>query len=269
MCIEFYTGRSKPIMNTPDDVLLETCLRITGGFENGFSYQGVTGGFDGEGLSVGVLQWNAGAGTLSQLLRTISLSLGWAKMDAFFPHGGMEALADALPHEAIQMCLDRFLVSGHPSVVDPTAKAAWEALLSTPEAIAAQNTLAKNGIYASAKRMAAFYFAGEDATNPRTIAFFFDLAVQQGYMHGIPGTTNPDIAAALQFTRTKYPEVAERWQAIASTDPLAKSLLYYGFERARLGKVAYWWGCLSRRGSIACRVGIVEGSQVDFTAILP
>jgi hypothetical protein len=48
-----------------DKGLLELCLKISGSFENGApDYHGVTGNFDGQGISVGVLQWNAGQGSL-------------------------------------------------------------------------------------------------------------------------------------------------------------------------------------------------------------
>jgi hypothetical protein len=48
------------------------CLALTGSFETGCGvpecYAGLTGDFDGQGLSLGVLQWNFGQGSLQPLL---------------------------------------------------------------------------------------------------------------------------------------------------------------------------------------------------------
>lgn len=49
------------------DETFEKCLSITGSFE-GASWGGVTGNFDGMGISAFILQWNLGQRTLQQLL---------------------------------------------------------------------------------------------------------------------------------------------------------------------------------------------------------
>jgi len=48
---------------------ITTAIGITGNFENpGDPFQGVTGNFDGQGISLGVLQWNIGQGSLPPLV---------------------------------------------------------------------------------------------------------------------------------------------------------------------------------------------------------
>jgi hypothetical protein len=53
--------------------LAHQCLALTGAFETGKgipdSFAGVSGDFDGQGMSFGVLQWNVGQGSLQPLLR--------------------------------------------------------------------------------------------------------------------------------------------------------------------------------------------------------
>ncbi|WP_457621446.1 peptidoglycan-binding domain-containing protein [Persephonella sp.] len=53
--------------------LLFRCLALTGTFETGKGFPdcfaGITGDFDGQGISFGVLQWNFGQGSLQPLLR--------------------------------------------------------------------------------------------------------------------------------------------------------------------------------------------------------
>ncbi len=61
-----------PLQNRP---LPERCLALTGSFEtsSGFPecFSELTGDFDGEGISFGVLQWNLGQGTLQPLLSSM------------------------------------------------------------------------------------------------------------------------------------------------------------------------------------------------------
>ena len=53
---------------TNDEVAV--AISVTGTFENsGDPYLGVTGNFDGMGISCGVLQWNIGSNSLQPLVR--------------------------------------------------------------------------------------------------------------------------------------------------------------------------------------------------------
>lgn len=56
---------------------LEKAITITGRFE-GNGYGNITGDFDGQGLSLGILQWNIGQGTLQPLLREMNLNYNMA-----------------------------------------------------------------------------------------------------------------------------------------------------------------------------------------------
>jgi hypothetical protein len=53
-----------------NDTWLETALRLTGNFEtNGDPFAQAAGDFDGQGISMGVLQWNLGQDTLQKLVK--------------------------------------------------------------------------------------------------------------------------------------------------------------------------------------------------------
>lgn len=60
---------SSPLSKAP---LIQRCLALTGAFETSLGipdcYAGLAGDFDGQGLSLGVAQWNLGQGTLQPLL---------------------------------------------------------------------------------------------------------------------------------------------------------------------------------------------------------
>jgi hypothetical protein len=51
--------------------------------------------------------------------------------------------------------------------------------------------------------------------------------------------------------------------------PLASQLLYYAYERAKLSKPEFVWDAFSRRATIAARKGVVHGSVLDLTELLP
>jgi hypothetical protein len=66
-------GTSMPVSPVRDRDLAYRCLALTGAFETGTGipecFSGLSGDFDGQGISFGVLQWNFGQGSLQPLLR--------------------------------------------------------------------------------------------------------------------------------------------------------------------------------------------------------
>jgi hypothetical protein len=90
----------KPMPESPlrDRDLAYRCLALTGAFETGTGipecFCGLSGDFDGQGISFGVLQWNFGQGSLQPLLRDmISAHEGTAR-NIFGGH--FDALATAV-----------------------------------------------------------------------------------------------------------------------------------------------------------------------------
>lgn len=246
--------------------LLDICLKITGGYEGGvLSYTTVTGNFDGEGISAGCLQWNAGQGTLQHLINLAAAQMGWDKAQSYF-HSDIKQFASSSPAAAIDFAKAHYLDDQNPKKLAPAAAAAWKAFLADPAMVAAQRSLAQSTVLASAQHLAAKYVP-DYAGRSRSIAFFFDLVTQQGSMSSVPVNPNGNGAAAIAFAAIQDGGCAALWQQAAS-DPLASILLYYGFERAKLGRAEYIWTSLSRRGTIAARKGIVERTHFDFTSLL-
>jgi hypothetical protein len=253
--------------------LLQLCLNITGSFENGApNYSSVTGNFDGQGLSVGILQWNAGQGSLQSLLMNIGGKMGWEKAGTFFK-SDIHHLALLKPGEAIQFCLDHYIATGK-TTVDPNALTAWKNFLSQPESIAAQQEMAINGTLYRAKTLAAKFCRGLES-NTRVLAFFFDLVTQSGGMQNQKGSVDPidiDSASAsdaINLASVNNVTVAAMWQKVVdSGDKVAILLLDYAYKRSQLSSQAYVWDACARRGTIACRTGIVHGARKDFTTIL-
>jgi len=257
-----------------DQQLLELCLKVSGGFESGTgpSYTTLTGNFDGMGMSAGILQWNAGQGTLQTLVTNIGNAMGWGKAKSFFS-SDISVFAQLKPAAGIQWCLDHYIVSGGKSV-DPDAAAKWVNFLSQPESVAAQVSIASNGILGHAKREVAAY-APDYVDNNRPYCFFFDLIVQEGGMSNgvhtvppIPSGQTPDVSDALGCAAANNPTCHDLWQPIVVADNEAALLLHYAYARALLANPTFLWDTCSRRGTIACRTGIVHAAKIDFTSIL-
>lgn len=257
-----------------DKPLLELCLHVSGGFENGHgaNYTSITGNFDGMGLSAGILQWNAGQGTLQPLINNIAGKMGWDKANSYFA-SSIQTFASLRGQAAIQWCLDHYIVAGGKDV-DPAAKVRWQNFLVQPESVQAQVEIASAGTLGHAKREVAAY-APDYAANNRPYVFFFDLITQEGGMSSgghtippIPSGQTPDISDVMDFAAQHSPQCQAIWEGIAVGDNEAALLLHYAYARAMLANPLYRWDACARRGTIACRSGIVHGAHLDFTTVL-
>ena len=257
-----------------DKSLLELCLHVSGGFENGqgASYTSITGNFDGQGISCGILQWNAGQNTLQALINNIAGRMGWDKANSFFS-SSLQTFAGLRGAAAVQWCLDHYIVTGGKDV-DPGARVRWQNFLQQPESVAAQIDMASKGVLGSAKRLVGTY-APDYVNANRPYCFFFDVITQEGGMTSghhtvppLPSGSVPDVSDALAFANANNPACATIWQSVTPSDNEAALLLHYGYARAMLANPAYQWDACARRGTIACRSGIVHGAHIDFTTVL-
>jgi len=257
-----------------DKSLLELCLKVSGSFESGGgpSYTSLTGNFDGMGLSAGILQWNAGQGTLQTLVANIGNAMGWDKAKTFFS-SDIQQFSTLKPAAAIQWCKDHYLTTGS-THVDPGVVTRWVTFLGQPESIAAQVQMATNGVLGHAKREVATYTPDYTDRN-RPYVFFFDLVTQEGGMtvgqHTVPPVPSgqvPDVSDAIAEAATNNQRCHDIWQTNLAGDDLAALLLHYAYARAVLANPLYIWDACDRRGSIACRGGVVHAATVDFTQIL-
>jgi|SRR5208282_2254122 len=258
-----------------DKSLLELCLSVSGKFESatGPGYTSVSGNFDGMGMSCGILQWNAGQGTLQALVRAIGAAMGWDRAKTFFSSDiqAFSALPAGAP--AVQWCLAHYIEAGTKNV-DPGAKAKWQAFLGQPESVAAQVQIASSGVLGHAKREVAAYCPDyQDRSRP--YAFFFDLVTQEGGMSvghqtvpPVPSGQTPDVADALAFASANDGLCALDWKTATDSDDLAKLLLHYAYSRSMLANPQYQWDTCSRRGTIACRSGVVHEGKIDLTGVL-
>src|SRR5271157_1246611 len=257
-----------------DKSLLELCLKVSGGFESGTgpSYTSLTGNFDGMGMSAGILQWNAGQGTLQTLVAAIGNAMGWDKAKTFFS-SDIQQFSTLKPADAITWCLAHYIATGTKNL-DPGAAARWVNFLGQPESIAAQVQIASNGVLGHAKREVAAY-APDYIDGTRPYAFFFDLVTQEGGMTvghqtvpAIPSGQTPDVTDALSFAQANNSVCHDLWAGVIGSDNEAALLLHYAYARAMLANPQFAWDACSRRGTIACRTGIVHAAHINFTSFL-
>lgn len=261
--------------------LLDICLNISGSFEGrpgGPHWDLVSGNFDGMGISVGALQWNPGTGSIMRLLGDTFTAMATVPEEFEDIH----EMFLMKPKAARNFAIQTWTIPGDPhGALTPEAKALWRSFLSTGECIQAQRGLATK-ILKAAIEDAEHYLPWGDVSH-RTAAFFFDLHVQQGGMskkmddgtwQTVEVLSGPEAAApqlAIDFAaQAGKGKTAYAWQDVVdSGDTLAAVLLHYAFARASMSRPQYVWDTLSRRGTIACRVGSVHGTWTDLTSVLP
>ena len=255
--------------------ILGVCLGITGSFENNTPDYGMVGGnSDSMGLSVGVLQWCAGAGSLGRLIRECLAVMEATAIDSFFDGVPVSTLPRMNPSQAVGFVVSHFLdPAGRPTQV---ARDQWRSFLETEVIVEVQIQLASDTVLATAYRLADRY-CSEASTNLRVIAFMFDTINQMGGMQnskGIVTATPMDLADpqdALDYAQghSMFYQILQENLAQDPTPMLGKQLLMYAYERARLSRPEYIWDAFSRRATIACRGGIVHGRVFDLTTVLP
>lgn len=154
------------------------CLALTGSFETGKGvpdcFCGISGDFDGQGLSFGVLQWNFGQGTLQPMIKEMIDRHPEVIGPIFGKH--FDAFAEALSADKDE------LLGFARSVQHPVTHAVFEpwkgfakSLGRTPQFQAIQTGYA-NGIYRRALEMCRDYGLWSE----RAVALMFDIVTQNG-----------------------------------------------------------------------------------------
>jgi hypothetical protein len=174
----FGSADAIPAPELQADTLARRCLALTGSFETGAGvpecFCGLSGDFDGQGLSFGVLQWNFGQGSLQPLLKDMLTQHADVAKGVFGTH--YDAFAEAL--KAPEAELMNFARSvQHP--VKHTVNEPWrgyaKALGRTPEFQRIQVAHADNA-FQRALAMCRQY----DLWSERAVALMFDIVTQNG-----------------------------------------------------------------------------------------
>ncbi len=207
------------------------CLALTGAFETGVGipecFAGISGDFDGQGLSFGVLQWNFGQDSLQPLLKDMIKNNKKIVKSIFQDH--YDVLVEALnadKHELMQFARS----IQHPVkhfVFEP-----WRGMfkaLGRTEAFQAIEQQYASGLYKSALQLCSDY----GLKSERGVALMFDIKVQNGSINKLVQAQIQRDFATLPAGLSNEDAEVEKMKIIANRRAEASNPLWVEDVRAR------------------------------------
>ena len=162
--------------------LEQRCLALTGSFETDQAppecFAGLTGDFDGQGISLGVCQWNLGQGSLQPLLLEMDRAHPDV-VDAIFQNHAAEFRAVLTESRDEQLSWARSIQDAQHNIIDP-----WRGMLKTlcrSTEFQAIQTNHANSLVAAARALCADF----GVRSQRALALLFDIKVQNGSISDI------------------------------------------------------------------------------------
>lgn len=259
------------------DQEINTAVAVTGRFENaGDPWRGVTGDFDGMGISCGVLQWNIGSASLQPLVKAV----GQAVVLREAPTIGPELWKACNTGVATGLTLVRGWQTGTRLKATPAKELA--SLMGCPE-MKAQQTSRIRVVAEKADTLAKGWAqaAGRNERTLQELIWFFDLVTQNG---GLKGLTHADVKAFIQTsTPGRADDVVCDWLLAAPAawwgrldciknaglwrdkiTPAQLDLFALSYLRSGLSTPRARGVVMNRKGALAFRKGWVNGQLFDF-----
>lgn len=228
-------------------------------------YEGgqVTGDFDGQGLSVGYLQWNIGSGTLQPLLKEMA-----TKHPQEFDHvfGELsEELKSVLGKSKSEQLKWAKSINQENKIVEPW-KSAFNQLVKSEQFINVENQHSKSYQAAATKIM-----NDMGVKTVRGYALAFDIAVQNGSVKSVANTLVNDALRGQKnkLTNPRDTSLTENQKAVVTdlnnrvkdlTDNALKKLYYTAAAVAISSKDQFAKDVWSRKAAIIAGEGTVHGS---------
>ena len=239
-----FPGAALPVSPLLDQPVAERCLALTGAFETstGFPdcYCGLTGDFDGQGLSYGVLQWNIGQGTLQPLFADLLAAHHDVAANIFHDH--LDELAEMLAaSREDQLAWARSIqdLNRH-RVFEPWA-GLLQALGRTPEFQAIQ-TIHAERIHQKAVQLCGRY----EVSTERALALMFDICVQNGSIDAATESTIRNDFDAIPASLDPMAIEVARLQSIANRRAEATAPAYVEDVRVRKLTIANGTGVVHK-----------------------
>lgn len=195
----------------------ERALSLTAAFEGSEGYQTIAGDGDGQGMSLGLVQFNIGAGTLQPLLRDILLEERELVLSIFGEDKTLEMESMLTMSSEKQLEWAKSINDDQKNIKEEW-KVPFQALCETEEFIAIQDEYIDN--YKN-RAIAKCYLFGGFSTN-RAFAFMFDVSVQCG------GFYQEDEADVINQQITDEMSEVDRLRVIAE---VLKTTRNYGYSR--------------------------------------
>ena len=261
---------------------IKTALSVTGSFEDSADPLGaVSGDFDGMGISLGVLQWNIGSGSLQPLIKAI----GRAAIVGTMPHYGIDLWNACNAPISSGLSIVRAWQNGatlKPAVMGELKLLTHSDAFVTEEIATAEHTASI--AFDHAQAYAASVTAGATASLD-LFCWFFDVYTQNG------GLGTLSFADVQQFTaangQAKVDDVICDWLAARTVadsgyrDSLKNAKLWRGtvldaatnlfvlsYLRSLQARHQYRADVLNRKATIAIGEGWVHGEYHDLQNLL-
>ncbi|WP_374654163.1 hypothetical protein [Dongia sp.] len=261
-----------------NEAWLATALETTGDFETaGNPWGGVTGDFDGMGISCGVLQWNIGSSSLQPLVQ----AAGEPAVRAAMPRFGADFWRACTGTKTAGLAIVRGWQNG--ARLKPEVKAELVALLVSAPMVA-QQMQASTRVARTADRLATGWAASR-GTAPhakRDFCWFFDLVTQNGGLKGVAlaqvqgfvaaaGNAEKAVGAIcdrLAATPTAHAGFKDCWRNATlwrgAVPDAWRDLFILSHLRAQKSRPEYAGVVLNRKGAIATGQGWVNGELMNF-----
>lgn len=271
--------------NTLLDNAKTIAQKITTIYEGG----GVTGDFDGQGISIGYLQWNMGSGTLQPMLREMANGANTKdKFNTIFneivnhklSNGKIvkipmaEALREVLNRsKSEQLAWAKSINDSNNHITEPW-KSAFKMLIKDPSFNKIEDQFAKPYLNTAIKIMNDENFGVKTV---RGYALAFDIAVQNGSVkasaqklikEALSGEnnklTNPNHISLTRNQKAVIKDLQQKLQGV--NDPETKKLYYTAAAVAISSNDRFVKDVWSRKAAIVSGSGKVHGSQLNLNA---
>jgi hypothetical protein len=242
---KMFPGQASPVSDLASRPLQERCMALTGTFETGSyppdSFAGLSGDFDGMGISFGVCQWNIGSSSLQPLLKEMFEQHTPVAQDIFHEHfDTIRTLGTVTVGDQLSFTRS---IQTHGKVNEP-----WKGMLLTLGRTSEFQAVQAN--HASGMYKQALQFCSEFGLHSeRAVALMFDLVTQN---HSISDVVKKAILADFSQipASDSAPEVA-KMQIVAN-------------RRAAASRPEYIDDVRTRKLAIANGSGTVHGLLYDL-----
>ncbi len=263
--------------DAPED-FVKAAVAITPGFEvSGDPYLGVSGDFDGMGISCGALQWNIGQGSLQPMVKNVGKTHVTDTMPTF---GGQmwTACNGSIP---AGLSIVRGWQNG--STLKTKPKAELKALMGSDKMRAEQDKrIATVATKAFSQATAWAAARGDSSASKRLFCWFFDVVTQNGGLEGLtfaktknfiemnqPDKVDDlicDFLAGLSGPSGHVKDAkknAALWRDNAPGEKL--EILVMSYLRAQTASQQWRHVVINRKGTIAMGVGWVNSTKYTFS----
>lgn len=268
-------------MAIPSDSYVKTALQVTGHFEDSSDpLGGVSGDFDGMGISLGVLQWNIGSGSLQPLV----IAADRVSVLNAMPLHGDELWKACNANISQGLAIVRSWQNGHQlrKPILAELKAFTHSQAFVDQQIQKAKVVAEHAWYATLDWNTE---AGTGQPTLHEFCWFFDIMTQNGGLKGISfidvnnfikqaGVDKADdlVCDWLEshpYTISGFKDAAKNanlWRDAVPKNSL--TLFIASYLRAQKSKSEWRVDVLNRKATIATKQGWVHGEKQDLTKLI-